>query len=130
MNTALCVDQLEPARRGKVLPRNQALLLVPQRITSFREGALDLLRRWPELGVLIQEAASKLCESFGDSAQIVLERFDDPDAEKEDPSLYLVVGTTLRAREARQALDRFEDNWWIDNAERSNNRLHFSVEFL
>jgi hypothetical protein len=129
LKNPVCVNRLEAGRRAKFLPRKLPLLLVPSGM-EFHEGALDLLRRWPELSVLIQEAACKLRESFGASAQIVLERFDDPEAENEDPSLYLVVETTLRALDARQALDRFEDNWWMENAERSNNRLHFSVEFL
>lgn len=130
MSADLCVNRLDAERRAKPLPRKQCALLPNPSRLGFRDGAIELLHRWPELSALIQEAACKLLESFGTSAQIVLERFDDPEAEKEDPSLYLVVGTTLRALDARQALDRFEDNWWMDNAERSNNRLHVSVEFL
>ena len=129
MSTAVCMN-LKVNGRKNYLPQRLSETIVHADGMDFRAGAVELLHRWPDLGALIQEASKKLRESFGTSARIVLERFDDPETGKEDPSLYLVIETTLKAREARQALDRFEDEWWMDNAARSNDRLHISVEFL
>jgi hypothetical protein len=95
----------------------------------YRQGTRELLLRWPELREVVPEAFRKLTDSFGASAQIVLDRFDDPEAEEEGPILYLVVRTDLEADAAREALDRL-DEWWLMNEERANGRLQISLEFL
>jgi hypothetical protein len=94
----------------------------------YRAGARDLLLRWPELREVIPDAFEMLKDSFGASAQIVLDRFDDPEAEEEASILYLVVRTELEAHAAREAMDRL-DEWWLMNEERANGHLQISLEF-
>ena len=96
----------------------------------YRQGTMELLLRWPELREVIPEAFRKLKDAFGASAQIVLDRFDDPEAEEEEPIVYLVVRTELEADAAREALDRLDDEWWLTNEERAKGRLQISLEFL
>jgi len=97
---------------------------------SYRRGARDLLLRWPELREVIPEAYERVTEAFGSSAQIVLDRYDDPEAEEENPILYLVVRTELEADGARQAMNRFDEDWWLANETGAEGHLYVSVEFL
>lgn len=75
-----------------------------------------LLRAHPDLAPLIQEAADQLVRFIPD-ARFTLEMVTDP--EYGDEELVLRVATSLPALEALEALDRFDEAWWLPNARRA-----------
>ena len=95
----------------------------------YRPDVLELVLRWPELRAFIAEAVGELLRYFAESSEVFLDRFDDPESEEEDPILYLVVRTSLKAGQARVALERFHEEWWTANEDRNEDRLFVSVEF-
>lgn len=128
MNAALCVDQLEAVGRGKTLPRKPGLLSLPGGM-DFRAGARELYSQWPELRPLLEEAARKIREFFGEEPALFVEPFIAPDSPSEEPSLFLLISTRQSAEEAGATMDRFEGEWWLDNAYRTDH-LHISLEFV
>jgi len=136
MRVAMSEDTERAAQRAKTLPLDELWTgqktpcppIVPRGLVS-RKGARELLLRWPDVRQILAEAFERLRANFGPDAEVALKRFDDPASEIEDPALYLIVGTRLDAQEARQAMDRFEDDWWLDNVDRAGDHLHVSVEF-
>jgi len=80
--------------------------------------------------LLLLEACSELRKVFGDGVDIVVERADDPEGTDIEPMLFALVQTSLDGQEAAQALDRFNDAWWLDNMARARGALEVSVEFV
>lgn len=75
-----------------------------------------LLRAHPDLAAMIQEAADQLVRFIPD-ARLSLELLTDP--EYGDEELRLGVATKLPVLEALEALDRFDEAWWLPNARRA-----------
>jgi hypothetical protein len=128
MSAALCVNRLDAERRAKPLPRKQFTLLPLPGGMHFRDQAIDLLRRWPELLPILEEASKKLREFFGQEPALILKSFVAPDSPSEEPTLFLLIGTRLSAEDAGAIMDRFEEAWWFDNAHRTEH-LHINLEF-
>jgi transcriptional regulator with XRE-family HTH domain len=75
-----------------------------------------LLLAHPDLVHMIQEAADQLIRFIPD-ARLTLEVIIDP--EYGDEELLLGVSTSLPVLEAMEALDRFDEAWWLPNARRA-----------
>jgi hypothetical protein len=133
-SVALVPRNDEPAPRAKRLPLKLLAGGAEPRLPLalvYRKGARELLLQSPwAIRSLVMDAFERIPRYFGDTARFALERFVDPEEAAEEPLLYLVVGTTLSASEARDALDRFDEEWWLDNVDRGQNRIHLSLEFL
>ena len=121
----------EPAPRAKPLPR--AFLtghgLPPE--LELRTGARELLLRtpWPAYA-LIAETCRKIPEFFGAGTRFALEAMVDVGEVRVEQLLYLVIGAELNASDAGQALDRFQEEWWIDNVDRGQGSVHIGLELL
>jgi hypothetical protein len=102
----------------------------PAPVFAMGEGEEIFLREHPGLQPVVAEAALKLREYFGPGAALALERFRDPEAPSAPEELHLVVQTKLGSDEARAAMDRFDDAWWLDNMERGEHLLHVTMEFV
>lgn len=76
-----------------------------------------LLRAHPEITPVINEAADQLVRFIPD-ARLSLEVVVDPEY-GDDEELLLGVGTSLQGLEALDALDRFDEAWWISNVRRA-----------
>jgi hypothetical protein len=96
---------------------------------EFRDGAIELYRRWPELLPILEEAFRKIREYFGTEPTLFLEPFIAPDSSTEEPSLFLLISTRQSAEDARATMNRLEEAWWFDNAHRTDH-LHISLEFV
>lgn len=95
-------------------------------VLSFQANALNMLLNYLELQSLVLYATAKLLHYFGEEATVVLEKFD----EGGDPLLFLEVCTDLSAQKAREALDRFHEEWWSTNVEgKATNILNVAVSF-
>lgn len=70
---------------------------------------------------VIEEASAKLVEYFGAETPQVLEVRSQ--AEDEASDLFLYVRTDLPLSEALATLDRFDEEWWFDEMDRSRNRM-------
>jgi hypothetical protein len=70
---------------------------------------------------VIEEASVKLVEYFGAETPLVLEIRSQ--AEDEGSELFLYVKTDLPVPEALTRLDRFDEEWWLDEMGRSRNLM-------
>lgn len=126
----------DPPSPAKQLPR--ALLMgggqPPTRLPPqlvYRPGARELLLRTPgPARPLIAETCTKIPEFFGAGARFALEAMVDSGEGTVEHLLYLVIGAELNASDAGRALDRFQEEWWIDNVERGQGSVHIGLELL
>lgn len=85
----------------------------------------------PIIVPIFEEIYSKLCGVFGkDLMSIKLEIFSDPEATIAENQLFILAQTRLDAKVAIEKLDRFENEWWLDNMHRANNLISVDVEFI
>lgn len=124
----------QPPRAKVLAPRATSAPLavtshLPPADLFFRPGARELLLpHLPELRPLITEARTKVAEIFGGSARVVLERHIDPDEPIAEPMLYLVIVAEISVDDAMSGMDRFYDEWWLDNACRAWGKMAISTE--
>jgi len=78
---------------------------------------------------LLNEAAPKLQEYFGNNVRVRLEMFSDPVAAN-DSELFARVLTELSASEALGLLDRFDNEWWFDASSRARCLLNFALRYV
>ncbi|MBP6821403.1 MAG: hypothetical protein KA368_07655 [Acidobacteria bacterium] len=77
---------------------------------------------------IIREACEQIEKCFGPDPSLVLETSIDP--EDGSPSLLLLIQTSKRAVEALPMLDRFDEDWWFDNADRARGLLTIKLEYV
>jgi hypothetical protein len=89
-------------------------------ITSFLEEN-------PFLIPLLQEAYTHIKRHFPLS-DVVLEVVTDPEIMgQKDLVVFIVV--EQKAEEASRALDRLDEEWWLDTLDRAEDKLHITLEF-
>lgn len=86
----------------------------PEVVTEFLEENQYLLP-------VIDEACEKLVEYFGMETSLVLKLVYPKDGGRSE--LFLYVQTNLPVSEARRTLDRFDEEWWLDEMPRSQFRM-------
>jgi len=85
----------------------------------------------PIIVPIFEEIYPKICEVFGkDLMGIKLEIFSDPEATIAENQLYILAQTRLNAKVAIEKLERFENEWWLDNIHRANDLISVDVEFI
>src|SRR4051794_22363447 len=80
-------------------------------------SVLDFIETDPSLVGLLFEAREQIKSRFLE-AVIFVEVENDPDT----PAVYRLlvsIGTTLNAEETLQALDQFDQEWWLKNLDRA-----------
>ena len=87
----------------------------------------DLLNEHRAVPHILLEAAHYLKASFGDNAVLVL-RTSIP--ETGPRTLYAVVMWTGSISHVRQALDDFDNQWWLSRAALANGHLFFTYELV
>jgi hypothetical protein len=78
---------------------------------------------------LLEEIPLKLKKFFGENQELSLEFFLDP----EDVNwhrLQVKIQTELSVNEAMAKLNNFDEEWWIDNEERSNSKVTIRLEYV
>ena len=124
-----------PAANSTSTPRangTAADLSLDERITVVDGANVErLLRSSPDLVPLINEAADQLARYFP-GAGIRLSHMFDPEGEGEELILgalpYQEVDTDPDVDEAMEALDRFDQDWWLQNVRRANGLLIVTLE--
>lgn len=94
----------------------------PQEVADFIGENLFLLE-------LLEEIPARIRKYFGKEQELTLEFFLDP----EDVNwhrLWVRIPTKLPVSEAMLKLTKFDENWWIDNEERSNSKITIRSEYL
>lgn len=84
----------------------------------------------PGLSQVVEEAEAQLRERFGRNVMMELEYFEDPESTIHAPVLFLAIRTNLDPRQADEILEKFDEEWWIDNMPRARQKLEFILKPL
>ena len=118
-------------RRPPTAPADDALDQLSARYAFRRpEEVADYLRRYPHLVPVLVEAAEVIPRYFGADAPLVLEVVTDPEEDAPRPELFALVRTTLGPDEARERMDRLDDDWWTDASPDGPGVLVVDLEFV
>ena len=90
-------------------------------VTSFLEENLFLLP-------LLQEAYTQTKEYFPDS-DLALEVINSSEAIGEE-QLFVFIVVKGNAEEASQEIDHLDQEWWLDNMKRAQDKLCIALEFV
>jgi hypothetical protein len=85
----------------------------------------NFLRDHRTIPQLLMEALPHLEKHFGPHTVFALKATTDEDGSR---NLYAVALWTGEAREAMNALDKFEDAWWLANSHPASGSLNFTYE--
>ena len=97
-----------------------------ERITVVgEEDVRRLLQAEPDLLPLVNEAAEQLSRYLPD-ARFHLRYLPDPESDYEQ--LFLGASTTLLEDEEETALDRFDQEWWLQSVWRAHGLLIIDIE--
>lgn len=101
-----------------------------RQVYSFRDATavVRFLRVRPNLIDVLLEAQSQLECHFGANPQVVLEVVSDPEGERDELSAY--VRTSASVDESLARLDRFDEEWFLDQLDRVNGQLNFDLEYV
>lgn len=94
----------------------------PAEVAAFIGKNLFLLN-------LLEEIPAQIRKYFGAEQKLVLQFFLDP----EDASwqrLHVLVPTRLKYKEARPLMDKFSEEWWLDNLIRADSKLLILRELI
>ncbi len=100
-----------------------------EKLYLFRKANVvkSFLEEHPFLIPLLQEAHIQIKRYFPNS-DVVLEVVTDPEIPDEKQLVaFIVVEQT--AEEASQALDRLDEEWWLDALDRAQDMFHITLEF-
>lgn len=78
---------------------------------------------------LLHEVYEKIRDYFGESVEVVLEVFTDPEVEMHQ-ELGVFIRTNLSPNEAITCLEQFDDKWWLDAPPNARKKLCIDVEFI
>lgn len=91
-----------------------------------RPAVNRLLREQPELAGVVRQAADQLL-SFIPDARLKLELLTDPDY-GEDVQLFLGVSTRMHDNDALEALQHFDQEWWVHHVRRARGLLCIDLD--
>ena len=96
----------------------------------FRDAQVrPFLQAHPQLTGLLLEAVPYLKEHFGPSPHVELEVIRDPEIGPTGELIAYIL-TPLSVDEAQARLDRLDDEWLLDELDRADGFLNFSLEFI
>ena len=87
------------------------------------KGVLSFLRKNPDLIELILEAKKEL-DYYLNPAHYTLE------LSEHEIDLYLFAHVTMDPTQAKKQLNRFDNEWWIENMWRAKGKLFFDVQYV
>lgn len=94
----------------------------PSEVAGFLSENLFLLD-------LLKEIPEQIRRVFGKRQILFLEFFLDP----EDPTwhrLFVRLPTQFEVKKTNDLLDKFRENWWFDNEDRSNSKITVNLRFI
>jgi hypothetical protein len=101
-----------------------------EKLYQFRNHGCvtGFLREFSFLAGLLVETHAMIQQHFGTSSEIALEVVEDP--ETEERQLFALIKTFLPPDEAIEALDRLDQEWWLDALPGAHGKLSIDVEYL
>jgi len=122
----MAIQIVDTARVPIKEPKPEAL----EKLYIFRRSpeVMEFLEAHPFLVPLLVEAHDKIGEYFGPQPEVVLEIVTDPEVD-DDRELFAFIQTGLSPEQALDKLERLDDDWWLDAADRSEGKLCLHVEF-
>jgi hypothetical protein len=78
---------------------------------------------------LLEEIPNKIFQYFGNEQKFALEVFYEPDF-PQSSELWVSVLTELSAEEARSIMDKFDEDWWLDNIDRAKCKLNIGIDYV
>lgn len=116
---------------SSVVVAREAELQQLQEFYIFREPALirQFLRTHEPLIEVLFEAWPHLHQYFGPDLQVALEVVSDPEVENWD-ELFAYILTPFSSDEALARLNRFDQDWFLDQLSQVDGKLNFDVEFI
>jgi hypothetical protein len=82
-----------------------------------------------DLFPVLSEIPERIPDYFPTDQRLALEVFEDPENEAAPPQLVVYVPTRLRPPKARETLNRFSRDWWLDAFRRAGLRLAVDIEY-
>ena len=130
---------------AKVQPYNEVAELIDREIHAKTLEQINVLAREYEIRNpsevavflsknkslidLLEEIPPQIRKVFGKKQKLNLEFFFDP----EDATwhrLFVRIPTKFVAKESNDLLDKFKENWWFDNEDRSNSKISVRLRFV
>ena len=78
---------------------------------------------------ILEEIPNRISRYFGDNQKLTLTVSYEPEFPNSS-ELWVEVLTELSAKEARPILDKFDEEWWLDNMDRGNFKLNITLKFI
>jgi hypothetical protein len=104
-------------------------LRAAQYAPSALQDVLNFVTRHPWLKPVIEEADEPLCAAFPGPVQLEIAVDRDPDIPNEE-YLIVAVKTTLPPAQARTYLKAFDEAWLLDNADRFQDKVLYTLRFV
>ena len=92
-----------------------------------RDVVFAFLSANPVLGELLIEAYGHIQQYFPTSPYR-LELYQDPEYDYDE--LVVLIETKLDIDEAMDKIHQFDQNWWLDNIQKAETKLHFNLAYL
>ncbi len=93
----------------------------PKEVADFIGDNLFLLE-------ILEEIPAKIKQHFGNEQKFSLQFFPDP--EDVNSHRLRVNVQSESAKEARQIMDKLDEDWWIDNEVRSDSKILITPEYV
>ena len=95
----------------------------PNKIKKFLSSNTFLLN-------IILESKSVVHRYFGETTELEVELFTDPEDIEELPRLFVNIKTKSDVKTALESFDNFLDNWYLEKMLLSGSLLSFNIEYL
>lgn len=87
----------------------------------------EFLRTHPAVVTLLSEASNRLDAAFGLNRVKVIRLIDDGSGEV---SVFGIVSWPESIDSGRQALSKFDSDWWLQNCNRAGGAVNFNIELI
>lgn len=78
---------------------------------------------------ILEEIPGKIYQYFGENQKLSLKMSYDPDF-PQSSDLWVSILTKLSVDEVFPLLEKFDEEWWLDNLDRANCKLNIKLEYI
>lgn len=89
----------------------------------------SFLRKNRFLVPLLREIPEKIYDYFGKDQKLALKVSFESDS-PQSTELWILILTELSAKEAFPILEKFDEEWWLENLDRTDCKLNISLEYI
>lgn len=94
----------------------------PKEVADFIGGNLFLLE-------VLEEIPAQISLYFGESQKLALKVSYEPEVPRSS-EIWIEILTELSAKEATNLLEKFDENWWLENMDRTDGKLNVALKFI